>query len=636
MSALTNGFELEGLQVSPLTGEVSGPGGIAQLDPKVMAVLVLMGEHPGEVMLREDLVSRLWGNVVVTDDALTRCFYELRRHLSQAGGDERYRDLIETLPKRGYRLRATVNRATVKPVEATSNVAAAPAARRSRPWIPAIVAAVVLAAIGVAVYFSRSSQNPEPPTAAAAVHSIVVLPFLDMSAEKDQGYFADGVAEEILNRLAQSRNLRVTARTSAFALRDQALDVPQIAERLDVDYVLEGSVRKSGAHVRITAQLIDAHTNVHVWSNTYDGSLDDLFSFQDEIATAVAEALQATLAGDAARPQARPNAAAYEKFLHARFFHHRRSPGDIARATGLYRQAVELDPQYARAWAELAGTYSLTIWEQSGDADDRMRALHSQAAHRAVELDPQLAVAQARLAQYYYLTQQPEKGDEHMRLAVALEPDDSFVRGFRSDEAMSSGDFGAAVELWARIVAQDPLSPLSLGNYAHMLYVNGQYEKALIELRKALELNPAAEARLGMDIVRVLVLLGRYDEALQAVAKIPPGSERDYVLALLGRAPGRDAEAEAALGRLASAAEAASGVNEAKLRVQLAEIYVRRDRGDDALDSLLAYRRKLEADRDRPSRNQWTFQHDLRISPLLRPLQGDPRWAELTALPAAP
>jgi TolB-like protein/DNA-binding winged helix-turn-helix (wHTH) protein/Flp pilus assembly protein TadD len=635
MEALEQGFQLDELRVDPKTGEVAGPGGRARLDRKVMDVLMLMARHAGQVVTREDLHAALWPGAVVTDDAATRCFYELRRHLSHAGGDDRYRDLIETLPKRGYRLNAAV-KPTVSPNEATGNDPAPPAVRRSRRWILAFVAAVALAAIGVVAYLSRLPPIAVQPPGAAAVHSIVVLPFLDMSAEKDQGYFADGVAEEILNRLAQSRNLRVTARTSAFALRDQALDVPQIAERLDVDYVLEGSVRKSGAQVRITAQLIDARSDVHVWSRTYDGSLNDLFNLQDAIATAVAEALQATLGGDAARLQAKPNVAAYEKYLHGRFFHHRRSPGDIERATALYRQAVELDPQYARAWAELAGTYFLLIWQSSGRPDEEMRALHSQAAHRAVELDPELAVAQARLAQYYYLTQQREKGDEHKRRAVALDPDDPLVLGFLATDAGWRGGTGAAVDIWARIVAQDPLSPTSRGNYAYMLYANGQLEEALVELRKALELNPAAGAQIGMDIARILVLLGRHDEAWQTIAGMPRGSSRDYALALLDRAPGRRAEADAALERLAIATEAVSGVEEVELRVRLAEVYVLRGRHAEALERLLAFRREFEADRDRPLRDHWAFQDELRSSPLLEPLYGDPRWAELTALPAAP
>src|SRR5688572_9310759 len=603
MSALQDGFEVDGLRISPLTGEVSGPGGRRQLDPKVMEALVHRAEHAGKVVSREDLVARLWPDVVVTDGALTRCFYELRRHLVHAGGDERYKSLIETLPKRGYRLKAAIG----------------PTAAGSRSWLPAAAAAaaVVLAAIGAAVWISRPPPVAGRPGEAAAAHSIVVLPFLDMSADKDQGYFADGVAEEILNRLAQSRNLRVTARTSAFALRDQALDVPQIAERLDVEYVLEGSVRKSGPRVRITAQLIDARNDVHVWSNTYDGSLDDLFNLQDEIATAVAQALQATIGGDATRPRAKPNVAAYEKYLHGRFFHHRRSPGDIERAAALYRQAVDLDPNYARAWAELAGTYFLLIWQSSGEPDEETRALHSRAAQRAVELDPELAVAQARLAQYYYVTRQRAKGDEHMRLAVALDPLDPLVLGFRSNEATRRGDFAAAADIWGRIVAQDPLSPMSIGNYAHMLYASGQLEEALVAYRKALDLNPIAEPRTGMGIARTLIGLGRHDEAWQVIAGMPQGSPRDYALALLNRAPGRSAEADAALGRLAVAAEAASGVDEVELRVQLAEAHAVRGRHDEALESLLAFRRKLEADRDRPLREQWALQDELRLSPLL-------------------
>ena len=363
MSALTHGFELEGLQVSPLTGEVSGPGGIAQLDPKVMAVLVLMAEHPGEVMLREDLVSRLWGNVVVTDDALTRCFYELRRHLSLAGGDERYRDLIETLPKRGYRLHATV-----RPVVPSAEPAAATDPRPRQRWLPVAALAMVLASGAIAaLFYWKSPDRTQGPASAATTYSIAVLPFLDMSAAKDQGYFSDGVTEEILNRLTQAHNLRVISRTSAFLMRDESLDVPEIAARLGVDYVLEGSVRRSGERVRITAQLIDAATNAHIWSRTYDRGVDDLFAVQDEIATSVAAELQVSLADDGATERPPASVDAHERFLQGQFHYDRRSPGDIELAVQYYKQAVTLDPGYARAWAALAGAYSLlAAREESG------------------------------------------------------------------------------------------------------------------------------------------------------------------------------------------------------------------------------------------------------------------------------
>ena len=191
------------------------------------------------------------------------------------------------------------------------------------------------------------------------MYSIAVLPFLDMSAAKDQGYLSDGVTEEILNRLSQADNLRVIARTSSFSMRDEALDVPEIAARLGVEYVLEGSVRRSGEQMRITAQLIDVSTNAHVWSRTYDRRVDDLFAVQDEIAASVAAALQVSLTGNDSAERPPASVEAHERFLQGQFHYNRRSPGDIERAVQNYKQAVALDPDYARAWAALAGAYSL-------------------------------------------------------------------------------------------------------------------------------------------------------------------------------------------------------------------------------------------------------------------------------------
>jgi TolB-like protein/DNA-binding winged helix-turn-helix (wHTH) protein len=286
MTTLAQGFALDALLVEPLTGIVSGPGGREKLDPKVMNVLVHMAAHAGEVVLREDLFTQLWPNVVVTDDAITRCFYELRRCLVRAGGDQRYRGLLETVPKRGYRLNAAV-----RPLPNSEPVRTP----RRAAWLPALGTAAALAVIAPLLYRSQSPGLIELPASASVIPSIAVLPFLDMSPHKDLGYFSDGVTEEILNKLTQSDTLRVISRTSSFALRNEILDVPAIANLLKVDYVLEGSVRKSGDRVRITAQLIDASTNSHAWSRTYDRAVADVFAVQDEIAASVASALQADL-----------------------------------------------------------------------------------------------------------------------------------------------------------------------------------------------------------------------------------------------------------------------------------------------------------------------------------------------------
>jgi TolB-like protein len=169
---------------------------------------------------------------------------------------------------------------------------------RPRSQWTTIGSAAGLVAVAGGLYLWRAPELAEAPAAASEPHSIAVLPFLDMSAEGNQGYFSDGVTEEVLNKFSQSTNLRVISRTSSFAFRNEALDVRRIAARLNVSYVLEGSVRRSGGRVRITAQLIDASTNSHVWSQTYDRAPGDLFAIQEEIAASVATALQVTLAGN--------------------------------------------------------------------------------------------------------------------------------------------------------------------------------------------------------------------------------------------------------------------------------------------------------------------------------------------------
>ncbi len=182
-----------------------------------------------------------------------------------------------------------------------------------------------------------------------------------MSAKKDQGYLAYGVTEEILDRLTQSKNLAVIARTSSFSLQNESLDVPAIGKRLNVDYVLEGSVRKARDRLRITAQLIDVSSNAHVWSQTYDRAIDDIFAVQDEIAASVATAMQVTLAGlDQADPPP-ASVEAYERFLHGQLFYNRRAPGDIERAVDEYKEAVALDPGFGRVWGCPGGRLFLAL-----------------------------------------------------------------------------------------------------------------------------------------------------------------------------------------------------------------------------------------------------------------------------------
>jgi TolB-like protein/DNA-binding winged helix-turn-helix (wHTH) protein/thioredoxin-like negative regulator of GroEL len=611
---LENGFRLEGLTIDPRAGDVSGPGGSEKLDPKVMAVLVLLAEHAGQVVLREDLLARFWPNAVVTDDALTRCIYELRRQLSQAGGDDRFKSMLETLPKRGYRLHGKIE--------------ALPAPRvpgRPKPDRRLLaIAGAVLLAVGVGFIASRwvagSTEKASDRTPAAKTNSIAVLPFVDMSASQDHGYLSDGIAEEILDRLTRIDGLRVIARTSSFTFRDQRADIREVAAKLDVSHVLEGSVRRSGERVRITTQLVDASSNSHVWSKTYDRPLDDLFAMQDEIAASVATALDLSLRDTTSGSHAPVNAEAYRLFLQGRFFFNRRASGDVARSAKYYEDALAIDPGYVKAWVALAGAYS--ILGESGEVPRSVaRARQGEAARKAVALDPGSPESHGRLAQFYF-----EGGD---REAACKELQTSASRPVSecSWSHRKPPDFPNEIEQLERSVANDPLSAVDRVNLGVYLFAAGRLEDAKSEFHKALELNPdASEAPL--EIARILVVQRRYDAAYSAIARLPEGAFRDHGLALLFAAPGHEAEADAALARLR--ARRGRDIME---NIRLAEVYAFRGMNDAAVATLQSYRDAFDPGDEMLLSQIWWHRQEMSVSPFLAPLHGDPRWETLMAEP---
>lgn len=622
MNTLAHGFTLDALRVEPMAGLVFGPGGRERLDPKVMDVLLLMAERAGQVVLREELLARLWPNAVVTDDALTRCFYELRRCLVHAGGDERFRSLVETVPKRGYRLVGTVGSLGPADAAAVPADSRTEAATRRKVLRAAGAGLLVLAALAASVLLWRAAVQDPPTSRAARPLSIAVLPFLDMSAEQDQQFLSDGVSEEVLNHLSRSDGLRVIARTSSFALRDQKLDVPQIAERLGVDYVLEGSVRKSGDRIRVTAQLIDAGTNAHVWSRTFEGEVGGIFAIQDEVAGSVATALEVALGGDGTGARRTPRVEAYEDYLKGKHLFHRRSPGDVERSVTYFEKAVAADPDYATAWAILAGAYALMAAD-AGSAAPGWRAKQGEAARRAVELEPGLAAAHARLGQFYFQTGDRERGEAHFQRATTLDPDDLLVLGFSSTRAVFRGEIDESVEIWRRIVARDPLSPMNRHNYAHHLMRAGRIDEAIVEFENALELNPGPWPDMKARLAAALAIRERYPEAKAVLASLPAGKYRDYAIAMLHRSPGDRAEADAALQRLSEATEDVVGV------IYLAEVLAARGRHEEAFAALRAQRAELDRNFGERPRRLWEFRENLLLSYLLVPLHADPRWQAL-------
>ena len=430
---LGQGFQLEGLIVDPATGDVAGPAGREKLDPKVMQVLVLLARHAGQVVPREDLVSRLWPDTVVTDDALTRCIYELRRQLSQAGGSERYRAILETLPKRGYRLNGEV---LAPPPPASDQRRPAPAHGRRLAVILGI-AVVVGALIVAGVRVARSPPADSLPShAAAPLPSIAVLSFADMSATQDQAYLADGVAEEILNLLAKIPELRVISRNSAFAYKGRNVELAEIAAKLKVSHVLEGSVRKSGDRIRITTQLVDARSDTHLWSEQYDRKLDDLFEVQDDIARQVVVQLKLKLL-EAVPKARRVNPQAHLSYVQARHLLEQSSDG--ATIDTLLRQALDLDPTYAQAWT---GYHWLYFMCQNVNATEEAERVPAEQRDRfCARLDAQEA---ERL------------GIEALDRALALDPQNATAIAYR---AIAAPDFDSAGKGFEQAAKLDPTNP---------------------------------------------------------------------------------------------------------------------------------------------------------------------------------
>jgi TolB-like protein/DNA-binding winged helix-turn-helix (wHTH) protein/Tfp pilus assembly protein PilF len=602
--ALESGFRLDQVTVEPTTGVVTGPGSREKLDPKVMDVLVMLAQHAGRVVMREDMLSRLWPESVVTDESLSRCIYELRRQLSLAGGDERYKAMLETVPKRGYRLNATV-------LPLAPEAVGAPAKRSRWPFV-AVGAAVIVAAIA---WFGQGLVSGRQ-------NSIAVLPFDDLSSGKNQSHFSDGVSEEIIDRLNKSRELRVIARKSSFSFRDEALSIPQIATQLDVTHVLEGSVRTSGSQLRITARLVEAATNAQLWSRTYDRKIGDLFAIQDEIAGEVASALNATLAG---RPEHVPDPRAHDLFLQAQFFYDRRGPGDVERSVSYYQQALEVDPGYAKAWAALAGAYSLLAYEGRMPQREALEA-QGEAARKAVDLDPHLASGHARLAQYYWDIGDRATSYRIFDRAIELDPNDLLVLTFAAGIAMRDGEIGEAISRYDRLVAREPRSASYRFNRGIYLQAAGRYPEAKAELEKARELNPEFGWELDLAIARILIVQKRLDEARTWVERLPEGEARDHGLALLYHAQGRKKEADEVLAHLAAESTAA-------VDIRLAEVYAFRGMTEEAFATLEGLLEAIDLDEPANASQVWSWQVELRVSPFLKPLHGDLRWKALLYQP---
>jgi TolB-like protein/Tfp pilus assembly protein PilF len=407
--------------------------------------------------------------------------------------------------------------------------------------------------------------------------SIAVLPFVNMSSDTEQEFFSDGLSEELLNLLAKIPDLRVAARTSSFSFKGQNLEIPQIASRLNVAHVLEGSVRKSGNQLRITAQLIRADNGYHLWSETYDRQLDNVFQIQDDIAAAVVDALKITLLG--AAPTVREtDPEAYQLFLEGQFIRRQISASTIPKAIDLFKKALEIDPDYAPAWAELAYAY---LWNAGiGDMPiDEGNMLADQAIARALEIDPDYAWTYfVRGVTKLFNKFEFVSGAEDYQLALQLDPGNAYLIGANAGSARVLGRFDEAIELYKTSLELDPLMTELRSWQALAFQYMGLLEQAENAYRTTLALSPdfsSAHYRLG----RVLLGQGRSEEALAEMEREASRVYHNTGLAMAHHVLGNHEASRLALDTLINEdADSAA--------FQIAEVYSYHDDPDKAFEWL--------------------------------------------------
>ncbi len=345
-----------------------------------------------------------------------------------------------------------------------------------------VLAAALILAVATHQWTDAIRGGEIVATDAVTSQSIAVLPFVNMSDDPDNEYFSDGISEELLNVLVRVEGLQVASRTSSFAFKGTNTSIPEIAESLGVDNVLEGSVRKAGNKVRITAQLIDVSTDKHLWSNTYDRELDDIFVVQDEISAAIVQALATTLgAGSyglpASKTEETQNVAAYEIYLKGRYFWQRRGNENVSKAIELFEQAADMDPSFARAWSSLAAAH-ITATSYGVGSRDVHFPIAEKHALTALELDDSIAEAHAVLGDLARYRQRWIEAEQHYQAAIGFEPSNSTANLWYAEHLLSVGRIQPALEIGQKAYKLDPLSPASNSILSAIYNAAGDPEKS--------------------------------------------------------------------------------------------------------------------------------------------------------------
>jgi TolB-like protein/DNA-binding winged helix-turn-helix (wHTH) protein/Flp pilus assembly protein TadD len=613
-------------------GELWKRGVRVRLQEQPFQVLVMLLNHPGEVITREELQTKLWPADVFVDfdHGLNKAINKVREALGDSAENPRF---VETVARRGYRFLSEVKVAdtdsSVRSREFENQLGPA-AESRDRPGVPGELAvpkhfrtsllwnisvALLVIVVGSLAAWKLYFRPPLP----AVIRSLAVLPLENLSGDSSQDYFSDGMTDELITELGQVSDLRVISRTSAMAYKSTKRTLPQIAQELNVDAVVEGAVLRSGDHVRITAQLIMAPTDKQLWANSYEGDLRDTLKLQSQVARAIAEEIRMELTP---REQAAlsslkgVSSEAHEAYLKGRFFWNKRTADGLSKAIDYFNEAVDKNPDYAEAYAGLADSYALAgDWKYGLLAPKAAYPKAETAANKAIALDGNLGEAHISLAFCLdnYDWDWEAAGKEFTR-GIELSPDYAIGHEWYGWHLAALGRHGEAVAEVEKAVSLDPVSPSIGADLAEELLVAQRLEEAVNQSRKTITLDPffgPTHYVLGQALVQE----HNFDEGIAELRKsleLSPGSTA-FTANL--------AYAEAVSGMRVEAAKILNGL---KIRSpqgmpnapEIAMVYV----GLGEKDQAIAWIEKAFAERFSP----WVL-----MRPCFDPLRSDPRFQDL-------
>lgn len=635
MPSVVNGlYEFGEFRLDPQKRTLRQAEELISLTPKAFDVLLLLIESPGQLVGKDELMKAIWPDSFVEDSNLTQTIFMLRKAL----GQNREQGYIVTVPGRGYRFVADVKplsvAADVKPAAEQLPNSAPPVSRPERSsagregrfplWVVLSAGLAVVLMIGSAAYLKWF--RPQPVFGGRTM--LAVLPFQNLTGDPKQEYFSDGMTEEMISQLGNldPERMGVIARTSVMLYKSNPKSLDQVGRELGVQYVLEGSVRREGESLRITAQLIQLKDQTHLWARNYDRSAKDLLAVQEEITQEIADELKLTLDGRRAGNTAanrvsatqKTSYEAYDLYLKGRYFLSKRTSEGFQQAAEYFQQAIAQDPSYAQAYAGLANTYALmSTWGKVRSTEFMPKA--RAAALRALALDDSLSEAHASLGliseNYDYDWQTAEK---EFRRAIQLDSSDPTAHQWYAEYLSWQGRFDEALAESERARQIDPLSLIIATDHASILYFARQYDRAIVQSRTVLDMDRKFLRASGI-LIHSYVETGKFPEALREVeqwtGKPVATWAWDWKAYIYGRW-GHTPEAEQALATFERLLPGER--NDANPGLILAYIgTARKEQAIALLQQLYLERSPIIA--------------TLKTDPMYDPLRGDPRFQELLA-----